>query len=198
LATLFIDEAKFQQIFGNLLSNAVNFTPARGRITVRVIASNGDLQNESSDSSVGVEVRDTGLGIPPASIAHVFDRCYRVSHSDGLAPEGTGIGLALVRELTELHGGFAEAESQEGEGSVFRVWLPAGCDHLTPSELSSVESPSISDTGAREHIRSGSFQTVSDLATAVGFRSPAYFSRRYRAEFGDNPRALLKVDPTVS
>ena len=108
-----VDAEKFSEIVTNLLSNALKFTPAGGRVTVRLT---------QLPEQVQLEVVDTGIGIAEASIAHVFDRYH--SSISPLGIEGTGIGLSIVRELVRLHGGQITVESESGRGSTFRVVLP--------------------------------------------------------------------------
>ncbi len=112
------DEARLAQIFGNLLSNAAKYTPPGGEITLSV---------RRTDAEVEVEVKDTGVGIPPEMQPKIFEMFAQVENGHGHSHYGLGIGLALVQQLVELHGGsIALASSQPGEGSMFRVRLPAG------------------------------------------------------------------------
>ena len=74
---------------------------------------------------VGVQVTDTGIGIAPEDLPHVFDRFYRGRQVAQSTIPGTGLGLAIVKEIIEAHGGTVEVESQLGVGSTFRLWLPA-------------------------------------------------------------------------
>ena len=120
------DPEHLQKVFVNLLSNALKFTPEGG--AVRVAVSVGD-------ETVRVDVRDNGPGIPTADLPHVFERFYRMDESAGRMQPGTGIGLALVKELVDLHGGTIEVESEEGFGSRFTVTLRRGHDHLKPEEI---------------------------------------------------------------
>jgi two-component system CheB/CheR fusion protein len=109
------DPARFQQIVGNLVSNAIKFTPRGGRIDVR-LARRG--------STVEISVADTGDGIAPERLAGIFDT-FGVVHSTTRAHGGLGLGLAIVRQLVELHGGKVKAESAGlGQGSRFTVTLP--------------------------------------------------------------------------
>jgi PleD family two-component response regulator len=84
---------------------------------------------------VEISIRDTGRGIPKERIDNIFDRFYQVDGSHTRENEGTGIGLALTKELVELHKGKIQAESKEGEGTTFRVLLPFGKEHLKPEEI---------------------------------------------------------------
>ena len=124
-APVHMDREMWEKIVFNLLSNAVKFT-REGGITVRVAAVDGDAV---------LTVEDTGVGIPEEEQALLFDRFHRVSSTWSRSHEGTGIGLALVRELAELHGGSASARSEVGRGSAFTVRLPFGTSHLPADRL---------------------------------------------------------------
>ncbi|HEX5202338.1 MAG TPA: SpoIIE family protein phosphatase [Actinoplanes sp.] len=115
-----VDREMWEKVVLNLLSNAVKFTPS-GRIELRVAA--------EGDQAV-LTVRDTGVGVPPEEQPHLFDRFHRVTGVWARTHEGTGIGLALVRELVELHGGSVAAHSELNRGSVFTVRIPFGEAHL--------------------------------------------------------------------
>ena len=104
-----------QRMLTNLLDNAIKYTPAGGRVTVSV---QGD-----SDGAVVLSVSDTGLGIPEEDLARIFERFYRGDQSR--SEPGTGLGLSLARAIARAHGGDITVESHPGEGSTFRVTLPA-------------------------------------------------------------------------
>ena len=99
----------------NLLDNAVKFTPAAGRVVVTVGRENRFAR---------LEVRDTGIGIPPDSLPHIFDRFYRADPSRSRHVEGAGLGLSLVKWIVEQHNGRVTAESSPARGTCFTVWLP--------------------------------------------------------------------------
>ena len=110
------DTARLQQVVWNLLSNAVKFTPRDGRIVARV---------DRVDSHAEVQVTDSGRGIDPAFLPHIFERFRQADSSTTRSDGGLGLGLAIVRHLVELHGGTVAAESDGvGRGSTFRVRLP--------------------------------------------------------------------------
>lgn len=115
------DSDAWEKITYNLLSNAIKFTPDGGQVTVT-----GEY---SSDEWFVVRVTDTGIGIPADQLPRVFERFHQVNRSSTRAYGGTGIGLALVKELTEWLGGHVAVESIEGRGSTFTVTLPV---QLTP------------------------------------------------------------------
>ncbi len=110
------DPDRLQQVIWNLLSNAIKFTPRDGRVVLRI---------ERVRSDVRISVSDTGLGIAPAFLPHVFDRFWQADSSITRAQGGLGLGLAIVRHLVEVHGGTVSAESAgEGRGATFTVQMP--------------------------------------------------------------------------
>lgn len=112
------DPDQMEKVIGNLVGNALKFTPSGGEVELRANA------DTDGDGTVVLEVRDTGPGIDPAYHARIFERFFQIDDSSRRAHEGTGIGLALVRELVELHGGSATVESALGAGSTFIIRLP--------------------------------------------------------------------------
>jgi signal transduction histidine kinase len=113
------DPVRLQQVIWNLLSNAVRFTPKDGRIEVRV----------AQDGARGVEiaVADSGSGVQPDFLPHVFERFRQADTGTTRTHGGLGLGLAIVRHLVELHGGTVRAENNTGgPGATFRIILPAG------------------------------------------------------------------------
>jgi signal transduction histidine kinase len=124
---LFFEPEKFEKVFYNLLSNASKFTPTGGAIDVTIDAPRG--------GRIQVSVRDSGKGIPADQLPFIFDRFHQVDGSNTREHEGTGIGLALVKEMIELHGGSIRVESRPGEGTAFFVELLLGTDHLQPDQI---------------------------------------------------------------
>jgi hypothetical protein len=119
------DPDRLQQIVWNLVSNAVKFTPKGGRIQVRL---------ERNDSQVDVVVSDTGVGIKPEFLPHIFERFRQADSATTRQYGGLGLGLAIVRHLVELHGGTVEAASGgAGRGATFRVRLPVMILHPEPA-----------------------------------------------------------------
>ena len=121
----YVDRDMWEKVIFNLLSNAVKFT-LHGSITVAV---RKDLE---SDTAV-VTVSDTGTGIPQAEIPRLFERFHRIHNSAARSTEGSGIGLALIKELVSLQGGSITARSSDavpGAGTTFTIRLPLGADHL--------------------------------------------------------------------
>jgi signal transduction histidine kinase/CHASE3 domain sensor protein len=115
------DRERLSQLVGNLVGNAIKFTPAGGHVTVRTFAAGGNAV---------VEVEDTGIGIPPAEQSQLFQRFFRSSTATEHAIPGTGLGLVISRAIAEAHGGSIEVRSRPGEGTCFRVELP-----LEPEEI---------------------------------------------------------------
>lgn len=128
---VWIDRDMWEKIVFNLLSNALKFTLA-GEIEVSVQAAEGRAH---------VRVRDTGTGIPAEERTRIFQRFHRVRQARARSHEGSGIGLALVSELTRLHGGEVDVESTEGVGTTFIVSLPFGRAHLPPEKVRPGDGP---------------------------------------------------------
>ncbi|MEL6923178.1 MAG: ATP-binding protein, partial [Bacteroidota bacterium] len=123
---LYFDREHMDKIVYNLLSNAIKFTPNNGSVIVCL---------QQQGPMLLLEVKDTGIGIPAEELPHIFDRFYQVKRIDAYAYEGTGLGLALVRELTELHGGKVEVKSEVGQGTQFKLYFRTGSDHLQTNQL---------------------------------------------------------------
>jgi signal transduction histidine kinase len=98
----------------NLLGNAIKYNQPNGRVSTEARA---------VDNAIHLTVADTGRGIPPKDLPHIFDKFYRVADAEGWAT-GTGLGLSITREIVEAHDGRIEVESQVGVGTRFRLILP--------------------------------------------------------------------------
>jgi PAS domain S-box-containing protein len=122
---VYVDRDMWEKVVLNLLSNALKFTP-RGEIRVS-LAWRGDFAE--------LQVADTGIGIPEADLPRMFERFHRARHGGGRTHEGTGIGLALVRELVGIHGGTSAVTSRVDQGSVFTVTVRGGTAHLPAERL---------------------------------------------------------------
>jgi heavy metal sensor kinase len=114
-AVVWGDGARLKQIIVNLLDNAIRFTPPGGEVALRTA---------SDDSGSVLEVSDTGIGIPAASLPHVFDRFYRVDAARSRDDGGAGLGLSIVRSICTAHGAEVDAQSRPRHGSTFRVRFP--------------------------------------------------------------------------
>ncbi len=123
---LYLDIERFDKVIYNLLSNAVKFTPEGGNITLTVAPAGAHCL---------LQVKDTGIGIRTEQIPYLFERFHQAEGSASRSYEGSGLGLALVKELVELHGGQISVESVYGEGTTFSVWLHFGSTHLPPERV---------------------------------------------------------------
>ncbi|GIK22429.1 MAG: hybrid sensor histidine kinase/response regulator [Ignavibacteriota bacterium] len=159
---LYFDKEKMVKILTNILSNAFKFTPEDGMITISIKVCHAKLtkghpepgsgsklfsesqavtkmlkqvQHDNREEFVEIKIKDTGIGIPQEDIPKLFDRFYQVDSSMTKEHEGTGIGLALTKELVELHHGSISVESKIGEWTEFTLNFPAGRDHLKDHEI---------------------------------------------------------------
>ncbi len=158
---VYIDQEKLEKILYNLLSNAFKFTSEGGLIKIEVGSGQLAIGSERGQRDKGtkgqfttaplhhstttpttsphhhttIRISDTGPGIPPDHLSHIFDRFYQADDSYTRDQEGTGIGLALTKELVELHQGTIYVESEVGKGTTFRVILPLGKEHLNEEEV---------------------------------------------------------------
>lgn len=150
----FFDRDKLEKIVSNLLSNAFKFTGKNGKISVNV--SIAEVDNETStkfkaskpnslhkNRSLKIEVSDSGIGIAPDQLGKIFDRFYQADNASSRKFEGTGIGLALTKELVELHNGLIEVRSEPGKGSTFTVLLPFRKDQVQGQKKLPEESHSV-------------------------------------------------------
>ena len=109
------DEDRINEVLGNLLSNAFKFTDRGGTVELGV---------EGTDGEVTITVKDSGAGIPPEQLPHIFEKFYQASNQSQAAARGTGLGLAIAREIVEAHGGSISVESSVGVGTTFSITLP--------------------------------------------------------------------------
>ena len=141
-APVFVDREMWEKVVLNLLSNAFKHTFTGGiRVALR-----------GCGDHVELNVADTGTGIPTAELPHVFDRFHRVKGARSRTHEGTGIGLALVQELTRLHGGAVRVVSEEGKGSTFTATLKTGRAHLPEEHIAASSAPPAPATRATAYI----------------------------------------------
>lgn len=124
-AHLYVDLEKLDRLLVNLLANALKFTKHGGI----------EVATEIQDQSFRLTVSDTGIGIKEDQLPHIFDRFRQADGSESREYAGSGIGLALVKEIADLHGGSVTAHSRLGEGTTFRLTIPLGQSHLDPSSV---------------------------------------------------------------
>jgi signal transduction histidine kinase/ligand-binding sensor domain-containing protein/DNA-binding response OmpR family regulator len=139
--TVYLDWEHYEKIITNLLFNALKFTPAGGEVAVDLSETSphnqSDISNPKSPISefVQIRVKDTGSGISADHLPHIFDRFYQAGDTYVKDTHGSGIGLALTKELVELHYGTIKVSREVGKGTEFTVRLPLGKEHLKPEEI---------------------------------------------------------------
>ncbi len=166
---VFFDRDKLEKIVFNLLSNAFKFTSAGDVIRILI---------DQTKTEATIIISDTGEGIPAKELPHIFNRFHQADSSLTRKFEGSGIGLALSKELVELHHGQIQAESEPGAGSTFTVFLPLGRSHLRPQDLITEEADDVEinaitdsvDTFTPQPKASNGAEPVNDKPKA----SPAY------------------------
>jgi signal transduction histidine kinase len=139
---IYVDRDMWEKIVLNLLSNAFKYT-RQGRIKV-------SLSHDGSRATLAVA--DTGVGIPERERSRVFERFHRIEGVQGRTYEGTGIGLALVKELVQLHGGVVSVESVPGAGSTFSVSVPLGHAHLPADRVSAADTRGLTALDASAYV----------------------------------------------
>ena len=183
---VYVDPGMWEKIVLNLLSNALKYTH-RGRISVVL---------ERDGGTAVLSVEDTGVGIDDDELARIFERFYRVREAQGRSHEGTGIGLALTRELVELHGGIVSAKSKLGFGSTFTVRIPRGSEHLPAERVTRTPRARSSATGAAAFVEEAmrwSSASTADLAPAAA-GEPAASSNGEVARAERRTARILLVD----
>jgi PAS domain S-box-containing protein len=140
---VYVDRTLWEKVVLNLVSNALKFT-FEGSISVTLSAEGG---------AAVVRVADTGIGVPAGEMPRLFERFHRIENARSRSNEGSGIGLALVRELVGLHGGTITAESTEGEGTSFTVRLPFGVGHLPDGALAPAAGPAVAFTASEPYVQ---------------------------------------------
>jgi PAS domain S-box-containing protein len=183
--TVFVDPAMWETIVLNLLSNAFKFTLA-GAIGVTLREAGGMAE---------LQVADTGVGIPPADLARVFDRFHRVEGQGGRSVEGSGIGLSLVRELVQLHGGTIAVASTPGQGTRFTLRLPFGHAHLPAHQLASGAAAGGAGNAAQRYVDEALGWLPDDPQPAAGEHAVPPTLRRGRVVLADDNadmRAYIK------
>src|SRR3989344_2478749 len=120
LPQISLDPIKFGMALENLLDNAIKYTPQSGQITISII----DDKINTPEHLLEVTVADTGIGIPATDQAKMFQRFARASNATALAPRGSGLGLYIVKDIIEGHGGKIWFESEEGKGTTFHLTIP--------------------------------------------------------------------------
>ncbi|MHC5765202.1 MAG: response regulator [Nostoc sp.] len=185
-STVYLDMEKFDKVVYNLLSNAMKFTPEGGTISVRL---------KSERDRCILQVQDTGIGIVKEQIPHLFERFRQAEGSANRSYEGSGLGLALVKELVELHGGQVTVESVYGKGTTFSLWLVTGNAHLpaqqvleTPTELNtSRASVELADLELVESTTDNIEDITINLSSSVDTKDSALKTQHSILVVDDNP-----------
>jgi two-component system phosphate regulon sensor histidine kinase PhoR len=115
LMPVLVDRRNMEEVFSNLISNAINYTPEGGRVVVSAALEEGYLR---------ASVSDNGIGMAPEDLSHIFNRFYRIKNDKTRFIIGTGLGLAIVKSIVEAHNGFIRVESEPDKGSTFHVYIP--------------------------------------------------------------------------
>ena len=161
------DERRLRQILLNLLNNAVKFTPQGGEVEL-IITLNGSM--------LQFQVKDTGIGISPANQTKLFQSFVQIDSSLNRQYEGTGLGLVLVRKLTELHGGQVAVQSEVGQGSCFTVMIPYQPSRRLPSLCTGdTDNPNVTHCGESPLVllvddQPGNLDSLNDYLTHCGYR----------------------------
>jgi len=154
---VFVDRDMWEKIVLNLLSNAFKFTLS-GSITVSLAW---------QEAHVALTVRDTGVGITPEDLPHVFDRFYRSERARARTYEGSGIGLALVRELVTMHGGSVAVASEVDKGTTFTVSIPIGAAHVPADRIGAARTPTSTATGPVPYVQEALRWVQADRASTA-------------------------------
>jgi signal transduction histidine kinase len=185
-ADTFGDAHRLEIVITNLLGNAMKFTPAGGRIDVRV-------RHEPDGTSV--EVADTGPGISQEEQAQIFKRFHQVERSERRQQGGVGIGLALALELAELHGGSLSVESELGKGATFKLFLRRGKEHFDTEVVERRHGQTQEHPGRRTEDRLSEAVHMQDGAAAkAGRRMSVPPTERVLLDRGRVPRILVAED----
>jgi heavy metal sensor kinase len=140
-APILADPGRIKQVLVNLLDNAIKYTPSNGEICVSVAV---------TQNAAVLEVKDTGIGIPPESLSNVFERFYRSDRARSRESGGTGLGLSIVQAICNAHGGSVGIQSVEGKGTTVRVELPLAPSQASPeNEVTSISRISLVESDLR-------------------------------------------------
>ena len=191
---IYFDESCLEKIMYNLLSNAFKYTPDGGVIQVRCrMLQNGidpfqkNLNDIPDGDYIEITVRDNGIGIPPEHIGHLFERFFRVERHDSIIRRGTGIGLALTKELVELHRGKIILQSDENKGTCFKILLPAD-NKLRPDDK-------ITEINGEGKEMTGSLQPY--ILTEEHEYAHEYSGKKVKPDYHKKNAIILLVDDEV-
>ncbi|MBD2510207.1 response regulator [Nostoc muscorum FACHB-395] len=185
-APVYVDREMWEKIVLNLLSNAFKFTMT-GKIAVSLQWANDHIE---------FAVKDTGIGIPAEEIPHLFKRFHRVKGAQGRTFEGSGIGLSLVQELVQMHGGTVKVTSVLGAGSCFTVSIPTGYAHLPPARISAPRTLASTALGTTPYLEEALrwLPEEGNREQGIGNREESYLSPVTYNLSPSSPRILLADD----
>lgn len=156
---IFGDKHRLQQIISNLLTNAIKFTPAGGSVKV-------ELQREGEKAKL--KIQDTGIGIAPDLLPHIFDQFRQADASSKRKFGGLGLGLTIVKHLVELHGGAVFADSEgEGRGAIFTIELPLAAPKITHADLKTSQNGFASEAAETKPLAGAKILIVDDDSDAL-------------------------------
>lgn len=184
-ADVFGDPHRIEIVLTNLVGNAIKFTPAGGRIEVRVV---------KKPAGTSVEVQDSGPGIARDEQRRIFDRFHQTETSERRQQGGVGIGLALASELARLHGGSVTLESKLGEGSTFTLFLRAGKDHFRTEIMERRQLQTDLHPGRRTEDRPTDLPSGKMEAATSELRKSQAPPERVLLDRGRRPRILVAED----
>ncbi|MGM9509016.1 ATP-binding protein [Larkinella sp. GY13] len=184
------DGPKLERVLGNLIGNAIKFTAPGGAITMTVAA---------AGEYVLYSVADTGIGIPTDQIADIFKRYYQVPENEKQTVKGSGIGLALVRELIEMQQGHIEVESQPGKGSTFRIFMPYRPAAPVDTSLlnAGLNAASAIPVPENEEIHILLLEDNTELADLIADSLPAHYSIDRATNGADGLKVALETIPDL-
>jgi PAS domain S-box-containing protein len=174
---VYVDRELWEKIVLNLVSNAFKFTLA-GAVTVTI-------RPAPTGAAAELVVADTGIGIAEAELPRLFERFYRVESAQGRSYEGSGIGLTLVRELVELHGGSISVASRLGAGTAFTIRLPFGAAHLPPDRVRQIDARDADDTRRAMFLEEAS-GWLEPVPSAAAVRRPTADAAKARVLLADD------------
>ena len=181
---VYLDREMWEKVVLNLLSNALKFT-FDGTISVTL---------RTEDTHAVLRIADTGTGVAAGEMPRLFERFHRIPNAGSRSNEGSGIGLALVRELIGLHGGTITADSTEGAGTTFTVRLPFGHDHLPDVNVAPAAGPGVISSAADPFVEEALRWLPGGEAPAAALPPAAGGLRQEPAAAGPPPRVLLADD----
>jgi signal transduction histidine kinase/ligand-binding sensor domain-containing protein/DNA-binding response OmpR family regulator len=157
---IYFDKDKIEKILFNLLSNAFKYTHDNGEVTVNLVYS--EPTNNDRDGTLAIEIKDSGIGIPPGKHDRIFERFFQTDVPESMVNQGTGIGLAITKEFVRLHNGIITVKSEPEKGTCFTVLLPAKkiYDAVTKAATSPMSTDDVDSIIYEDRQKSGKKKTI--------------------------------------